>query len=182
MNHPLLKVHRLRHPERTPVGDTAGGLIRVVPVARQMRGRDVVARERRVHQADLELGRLGIGEEGPMIGRGMHPHSEDLPVSAERHLPLQVDVASESGRDQIAGLVLNPFDRTFGEDRRQDRNDVAGVHRDLVAETTAEVGADDPDLMLRQLRHHGHRRPNDVRGLRGHVHGQLARCAVVVRD
>ena len=117
-----------------------------------------------------------------MIGRGMHPHSEDLPVFAERHFPLQVDVASETGRDQIAGLVLNPFDRTFGEDRRQDRNDVAGVHRDLVTETTAEVGADDPDLMLRQLRHHGHRRSNDVRGLRGHVHGQLAGRAIEVRD
>ena len=129
----------------------------------------------------IALGRLGIGEEGSVIGRGVHPHPEDLPVLAKRHLPLEVDVASESSRDQVAGLVLDPFDRTFGEDRRQDRNDVAGVHRDLVTETTAEVGADDPDLMLRQLRHHGHRRSNDVRGLRGHVHGQLARCTIVVR-
>ena len=34
VNHPLLEEHRLRHSERTPVGDAAGGLVRVIAVAR----------------------------------------------------------------------------------------------------------------------------------------------------
>ena len=129
LHHALLEEHRLGHPERAPVGDAAGRLVGVDAARGQVGGRDVVAGERRVHQADLELAGLGVGEEGAVVGVGVHPDAEDLAVLAQRQLALEVDVAGEAGRDQVAGAVLDPLDRTLGEDRGEDRHDVARVDR-----------------------------------------------------
>ena len=96
LHHALLEVHRLRDPERAAVGDTPGGLVRVDAPGREVGGRDVVAGEGRVHQPDLELARLGVGEEGAVVRLGVHPDTEDLPVLAQRHLAVQVDVATEA--------------------------------------------------------------------------------------
>ena len=147
-----------------------------------MRSRDVVTRERRVHQADLELRWLGVGEERSVIGVGVHPHPEDLAVVAQRHLALEVHVATKPGRDQVAGLVLDPLDRALEQDRRQDRRDVAGVHRDFVAEATTEVGGDDPDHVLGNLGNQRDRCADDVWSLRSHVDGQLRGGPIEVGD
>ena len=86
LHHALLEEHRLGDPERAAVRDAAGRLVRVHAAGGQVRGRDVVAGERRVHQPDLELARLGVGEERAVVGVGVHPHAEDLAVLAQRHL------------------------------------------------------------------------------------------------
>ena len=75
-----------------------------------------------------------------MIGVGVHTNAKDLAVLSQRQLTPQIDVTTESGRDQIAGLVLDPLHGTFEEDRRQNRYHIPGIDRDLVAEATTEVG------------------------------------------
>ena len=182
LHHPLLEEHRLGDPERAPVGDPAGGLVGVGAAGGQVRDRDVVGGERRVHQPDLELARLGVGEERAVVGVGVHPDGEDLAVLAQRHLAVQVDVAGEAGGDQVAGLVLDPLDRALQQDRGQDRADVAGVDRHLVAEAAADVGGDDPDHVLGELGDQRDRGPDDVRRLGGHVHGELRGGPVEVGD
>ena len=64
-----------------------------------------------MHQADLELARLRVGEERAVVGVGVHPDAEDLAVLAQRQLARKIDVAGEAGRDQVAGAVLDPLDR-----------------------------------------------------------------------
>ena len=182
LHHAFLEEHRLGDPERAPVGDPAWRLVAVGAAGGQVRGRDVVGGERRVHQADLELARLGVGEERAVIGLGVHAHPEDLAVLAQRHLALQVDIAREAGRDQVAGLVFDPLDRPLKQDGRQDRADVAGVDRHLVAEAAADIRRDDPDHVLGQLGDQRDGRPDDVRRLRGHVDRELRGGPVEVGD
>ena len=112
----------------------------------------------------------------------MHPHAEDPAVLAQRQLAVEVDVAREAGRDQVSGAVLDPLHRALGEDRGQDRHHVAGVDRHLVAEPAAEVGGDDPDLVLGQLGDQGDRGAHDVGSLGGHVDRELAGGPVEVGD
>ena len=107
----------------------------------------------------------------------MHPHAEDLAVVAQRHLAFEVDVAPEPGGDQVAGLVLDPLDGSLEQNRREDRRDVAGVHRDLVAETAPEIGGDDADHVLGDLGHERHCCADDVWRLGRHVDGELATVA-----
>ena len=182
LHHPLLEEHRLGHPERAPVGHPAGCLVGVAAAGHQVGGRDVVGRERGVHQADLELAGLRVREERAVVSVGADPHPEDLAVLPQRHLAVQVDVPGEAGRDEVAGLVLDPLHRPLQQDRGQDRADVAGIHRHLVAEPAADVRGDDPDHVLGQLGDQRYRGPDDVRRLGGHVHGELGRGPVEVRD
>ena len=182
VHHPFLEEHRLGHPERAPVRDPAGRLVRVQPPRGQVRDRNVVTAERRVHEADLELARLRVGEERAVVGQGAHPHAEDLAVAAQRQLAVQVDVPGEAGGDQVPGLVLDPLDRALQQDGSQDGADVPGVDGDLVAEAAADVGGDDPDHVLRQFGDQRDRGPDDVRRLGRHVYGELGRGPVEVRD
>ncbi len=182
LHEPLLEEHRLGDPERAPVGDTPGRLVGVVPLGGQVAVRDVVAAEDRVEQADLELGRLGVGEEAAVVGVGVDPDGLDLAVLADGGVAVEVDVPGVPGGDQVAGLVLDPLHRAGEQDRAQDGDDVAGVHRHLVAEAAAQVGGDDPDHVLGELGHQGDGGADDVRRLGGQVDRQLAGGGVVVAD
>jgi len=106
----------------------------------------------------------------------------DLAPVVDGQLALEVHVPGETGGDEVAGLVLDPLDRPADEDRRQRGDDVAGIDGDLVAEPSADVGGDDPDHVLGQLRHQRHRGADDVGRLRGHVDRQLGGGRVVVGD
>ncbi len=182
LHHPFLEEHRLGDPERAPVRHAARRLVAVGAAGGEMRDRDVVGGEGRVQQPDLELARLGVGEERAMVGVTVHPHAEDLAVLAQRHLAVQVHVPREPGRDQVAGLVLDPLHRPLQQDRGQDGADIAGIDRHLVAEAAADVRRDDPDHVLGQLGDQRDRGADDVRRLRRHVHRELGRGPVVVRD
>ena len=139
LHHPFLKEHRLRDTERAPIRHTARRLVRVVAPRCEVSRRNVVASKCRMHEPDLELARLRIREEGAMIGVGVHSYAEDSSVLSHCHLAAQVDVTPETGRDQVAALVLDPFHRTFEKNRREDRGDVARIDGNLVAETTPEI-------------------------------------------
>ena len=182
LDHAFLEEHRLGDPERAPVRHAARRLVGVQAARREVRGGDVVGGERGVHQADLELARLRVGEEGAVVGVGVHPDAEDLSVAAQRHLALEVDVPRETGGDEVARLVLDPLHRALKQDRGQDRADVSGVDGHLVAEAAADVGRDDPDHVLGEFGHHRDRGADDVRRLGGHVDGELRGRPVEVRD
>ena len=83
---------------------------------------------------------------------------------------------------RFSDAVLHPLDRLADHQRGDDRADVAGVDRHLVAEAAADVGRDDPDLVLGQA---GDQRVDGavgVRRLAGRPEGQLAADPLVVGD
>ena len=141
LDHPLLEEHGLGDPEGAPVGHPARAPCWCRCRGRPGGDRDVVGGEGRVQQPDLELAGLGVGEERAVVGVAAHPDAEDLAVVAQRHLAVEVDVAGEPGRDQVAGLVLDPLHRALEQDRGQDRAHVTRVDLDLVAEAAADVRA-----------------------------------------
>ena len=89
-----------------------------------------------------------------MVGDHVDPEAGDLAV-LRAHLGVHDVVAREAGGHQVLGAVLDPLDRHAGHDRAGDRADVAGIHRNLVAEAAADVVALDADHVLGE--------PRDVR-------------------
>ena len=89
-------------------------------------------------------------------------------------LPAHQVVAREAGRGQVLRAVLHPLHRLAGDDRADDRADVAGVDRHLVAEAAADVGRDDLDLVLGQPGDDRVQRAVRVRRLRRAPQPQLA--------
>ena len=108
--------------------------------------------------------------------------AEHRAVVLQRHLAVHVEVAREPGGDQVLGPVLDPLHGVAEQQRRGGRHDVARVHRHLVAEPAADVGRDDPDVLLGQARHQREDRADRVRRLRGHVDRGLAGGRVDVGD
>ena len=180
LHEPLDQVGRLRDPERAAVGHAAGRLVRVGAVRLHVRDRDVIGAGHDVEQARLALRRLGVGEEGAVVGEQLHAQSGH-PVALHRQLALHVVVPGEARGDQVAGAVLDPLDRLSDQERGGRGHHVAGVDRHLVAEAAADVGRDDPDLVLGQPGHHREQRAVRVRCLRGHVDRGLAGGGVHVR-
>ena len=177
----LDQVRRLGHPERAPVGDAARGLVRVRADRADVGSRDVVGARADVEEPGLEVGRLGVGEERAVVGEERRAQPRHAAV-LERQLAVHVVVAREAGRDQVAEAVLDPLHRPADEQRGRRRDDVARVDRHLVPEASADVGRDDPDLVLREPRHDREQRAMDVRGLRRHVDRRLAGRRVDVGD
>jgi len=85
-----------------------------------------------------------------------------------------VVIASEAGRHKVLAAILHPLDRTLGNDRADDRQDVAWVDRHLVAEAAAHVRADDLDLVLGKTGNQRVNRAVCVWGLSGRPEDQLA--------
>ena len=177
----LDQVRGLGDAERAAVGDAARRLVRVRARRLDVRGGDVVGAGDDVEEPGLALRRLRVGEERPVVGEHLHAQAGDLPV-LERQLAVHVVVAGEARGDEVAGAVLDPLHGPPDQERRRRGDDVAGVDRHLVAEAAAQVGRDDPDLVLGQAGHEREERAVHVRGLRGHVDRRLARRRVDVGD
>src|ERR1700688_4204479 len=101
-----------------------------------------------MEEAGLELARLRIREERPVVAEEVHAKSDELSVLIDRDRPVHVVVAGETSRDEIVGSVLDPLDGTPDQERRSGGDNVAGIDRHLVAEASAEVRGDDADLFL----------------------------------
>ena len=78
----------------------------------------------------------------------------DAAVGRGGELARHVIVARERGSRDVLEAVLDPLHRSLGEDGGEDRDDVARVHRHLVAEAAAEVGRHDADHVLGKLGNH----------------------------
>ena len=174
VDHALDEVGRLGHPERAAVGDPARRLVGVDAVDGEIRHRDVVAAGADVEEAGRELGRVGAGVEGAVVGGGVAPEAGDPAVLRRGDAPVHGVVAGEAGGHQVLHPVLDPLHRLAGDDRGDDGADVARVDRDLVAEAAADVGGDDADVVLGDAGDERGDGADRVRGLEGAPDGQLA--------
>ncbi len=147
---PLDEVDRLGDPERARVGHAAGCLVRVDRGHVAVGGLQVVAAGEDAEEAGGVLRRRGRAVERAVVGEHVGADREDLAVLGRRDLAAHHVVAGEAGADEVLGAVLDPLHRLAEHQRGDDRADVAGVDRHLVAEAAADVGRDDPDLVLGQ--------------------------------
>ncbi len=117
-----------------------------------------------------------------MVGEHVRADRQDLALLGRRDLAAHDVVAREAGADEVLGAVLHPLHRLADDQRGDDRADVAGVDRHLVAEAAADVGCDDPDLVLGQPGHQGVHGAVGVRRLARRPQRQLAADPLVVGD
>ena len=150
VDHALDQVDGLGDPERARVGHAARRLVGVHAGDLAVRGLEVVGASEDREEPRRVLRRLRGRVERAVVGDHVHADGTDLAVLGRRDLAAHVVVAGEAGRHQVLAAVLHPLDRLAGQDRADDRADVAGVDRDLVAEAAADVGRDDADLVLGQ--------------------------------
>ena len=115
-----------------------------------------------------------------MIREHRAPDRQDLALLGGRDVSAHDVVAGETGADQVFRAVLHPLHRLAGQQRADDRADVARVDRHLVAEAAADVGRDDPDLVLGQAGHDRIERAVGVWCLTRRPQGQPALDPVVV--
>ena len=97
---------------------------------------------------------VGIGRrvERAVVGRRRDVQRGDLAVGGRADLDVHVVVAREAGAGEVLGARLDPLDRPSDLERADDRADVSGIDRHLVAEAAAEIGRDHVDLVLGECR------------------------------
>ena len=167
-------VGRLGDAERAAIGDAARRLVGIDAVDVHVRDREVVGAGHDVEEAGRPLARIGAGVERAVVGDGVDAQARHLAVLGRGDLGGHVVVARERRGRQVLDAVLDPFHRPPGHDRGDDGADVARIGADLVAEAAADVGRDDVDLVLGDLRDQRGDGADDVRRLEGAPHGQLA--------
>src|SRR6516165_4582017 len=86
-----------------------------------------------------------------MVGDGVTAQTGHSAVLGRGDLNVHVEVTRKSGGREVLDPVFGPFHRPPGDDGGDDRTDIARVSADLVAETAADVGRDDMDLVLGDL-------------------------------
>ncbi len=169
VDHPLDEVDGLGDAEGAAVRDPARRLVRVDGLDLDVRGLEVVRAADDVEEPRRELRRLRGRVEGAVVGDDVDAQARDLAVLRAHLAPHDV-VAREARRGQVLGAVLDPLDGDAGHDRAGDRTHVPRIHRHLVPEAAADVGAHDPDHVLGE--------PGDLR-----VHGAMrVRRLVAVVD
>ena len=109
-----------------------------------------------------------------MVGDGVAAQPRHPAVLGGGDFRLHVEVARERRGREVLDAVLDPFHRPAGHDRRDDRADVARIGADLVAEAAADIGRDDVDLVLGDLRDQRADRADDVRRLERAPQRELA--------
>ena len=109
------------------------------------------------------------------VGEQVDPHAEDLAVVGDGELDLLQLVAAVVGDLRVLAARLDPLHRP-AELERDDlhREDLLAVELQLGAEAAADVGRDDPDLVLRDAGRQRQQHPHDVRDLGGRPQGELA--------
>ena len=175
VDHPLDQVDRLGDAERAGVGDAARRLVGVDGGHVGVRRLDVVAPREHTEEARRVLHRRRGAVERPVVGEHVGADGADLAVLAGRDLAPHDVVAGEPGAHEILGAVLHPLHRLADHERGDDGAHVAGIDRHLVAESTADVRCDDPDLVFRQPGHEGVHRAVGVRCLGRAPQRELAR-------
>ena len=129
------------------------------------------------HQRAVEIGRDQRREErhvGAEIGDRVDLEPEHLVVLVERHLGRgDVVAAMGVGQERLAA-ARRPFDRPAGRLGRPQADDLLRIGEDLRAEAAADVGSDDPELVLRRDVDEGRQHdPQEVRILRRVPQGEM---------
>ena len=178
MHQPLDDVGGLGPPgaavgvDRGRVGEDAGD----VAVDR----RDVVLAG---HQRAVEVGRHGRRESreiGAHRGRRVDAQAGDAAVRVERQFAVGRVVAAVGVGQVRLGTGRRPLDRPVELHRTEAHDRLVGVVVDLAAESAADLGCDDPHLVLWHAeRGERHQQPVHVRVLARHVDRHLAGRRVV---
>jgi len=134
---PLDQVAGLGDPERAPIRDTAGRLVGVVAVRRDVRRGDVIGAGDDVKQPGLELGGLRVGEEGAIVAVEVDSQGQHLAVLVDGQVTGHVVVACEPRGDEVLGAVLDPLHGPAEQQAGRGRDDVTGINGHLVAEAAA---------------------------------------------
>ena len=134
--------------ERAAIGDAARRLVGIDAVDQHVGGWKIVGTADDAEQPRRPFGGIGAGVERAVVGDGVAAHGRHFAVLGRGDFHIHVEVAGERRRREVLDAVLDPFHRNAGHDRGDDRADVARIGADLVAETAADVGGDDVDLVL----------------------------------
>ena len=137
-------------------------------------------------QRSVEIGR-DVGTErreiAAHVGERVDAQPEELAVLVERQFRFGDMVAAMCVGDEAFAALADPFDRAAdlragpGDDR------FLGIVELLDAEAAADVGRDDPQLVLRDVEHEvAHQQPHDVRKLAGRPQRVVAGRRVVFGD
>ena len=130
-----------------------------------MRGRKIVRAADDAEQPGRPLCRIGTSIERAMVGDRVTAQAGHLAVLRGRDFRLHVEVARKCSRRKILDAILDPFYRTAGHDRSDDRADVTRIGANLVAKAAADIGGDHVNLVLWNLRNQRAYGPDDVRRL-----------------
>ena len=173
-DHPLDEVHRLGHAEGTAVADPARRFVGVDTVNSQIRGWDVIRARADIHETCGELRRVSASVKAAVVRGHFAPQAGDLAFGRSRDFALHPVVAGKGGGHQVFHPVFDPLHRNAGDDRSNDRTNVAGIRADLVAKAPADIRRDDADVVLFDARNQADDRPDRVRCLERAIEGQLA--------
>ena len=116
-------------------------------------------------QAGGPLAGVGAGVERAVVGDGVAAQTRHPAVLGRRDFNVHEEIAGERGGREIFDAILDPLDRNAGHDRGHDRADISRIGADLVAETAADVGRDDVDLVFGNFRDQRTDGTNDMRRL-----------------
>ena len=130
-----------------------------------MCGRNVVAARHDVEHASRKLGGVGASVKCAMVGHHIHAKASDFSVGSGCQFAVHVIVTGKgSGRD-IFDAVFNPLDGATQHDGRNDGANIARVDANLVAKSTANVGANDAHFGFGNAGEHGHHGAHHMRCL-----------------
>ncbi|SCD60345.1 hypothetical protein GA0115245_11005 [Streptomyces sp. di188] len=131
--------------------------------------------DRRVHErAEDRHARGDQHQVGAHVGEQVHLQAAQPAVAVGGDLDVLDHAAPVVGGQVALGAGLGPLHGPAEAPRDRQRDRLLAVHLELGAEAAAHVGRDDPQLVLGYPGHHGEHHPQDVRDLRGRVHGVLA--------
>ena len=113
----------------------------------------------------------------------LRAQAENLAAGVERHLGVgDVIAAVRIGEERLAA-VGDPFHRAADALRRPQRHHFLGIDENLRAETAADIGRDDAQLVLgRHADEGGDDEPRHVRILRGVPERERAGAGIVLAD
>ena len=109
-----------------------------------------------------------------MFGDQVDPHAEDLAVVGDRELDLLQLVAAVVGGLGVLAARLDPLDRLADLERDDRGDDLLAIELQLRAEPAADVGRDDPQLVLGDAGGQRQQDPHDVRDLGRRPERELA--------
>src|SRR4029453_1417838 len=148
VRHAFDGVDRFGDPERATVGDSSRRLVGVNAVHFHMGGLEVIRAGADVKQTGRKLGGVRGGISIAVVRDGFTPQAGKSAVFFSRQFSADVIVASEGIRLKIFHSVLYPLYRLASQNRGCNGDHIAGVNRDLPAETTADIRRDDPDFLF----------------------------------
>src|SRR5262245_11594332 len=178
IDHTFNRVGSFGYAERATVGNPSRRLVGVGTVDLDMSGLQVVRPGANTEEPGRKFGWVGGSVRVAVIRDRFDSQSRQGAVFFSGQFGRDVVVAGEGIRLEILHPVFDPLDGLAGKHRGSDGDDIARVDRHLSAETAANIGGDNPDLLFRQAhvaRDQSYDGTDGVRGLRRHPHRQFPR-------